>query len=57
MSKLTQLYWSSNYDPRVIFYTYPDLTSIQESLLNILFNCVNDFKGKSSDGNVFPTIP
>ena len=57
MSKLTQLYWSSNYDAKLIFYNYPNLTILQESILNVMFTMVNEFKIRSSDGNTFPTIP
>lgn len=57
LSHITWIYWSSNYDPRSIFYNYPDLTSFQENCLIYIFNHVIEYKSKMSKGNVFPVVP
>lgn len=56
-SNLTQLYWACNYDPTVIFDNYPNLTVLQEVIIQIMFNQILKFKRKSSKGNIFPILP
>lgn len=56
-SHITWIYWSSGYDPRAVFYNYPDLTAIQEMCLIYIFNHIISYKGKMSKGNVFPVVP
>lgn len=56
-SNLTQLYWACNYDPTIIFQNYPNLTSLQELAIEIMFEQVIKYKSKSSKGNVFPILP
>jgi len=55
LSYLTQLYWSSGYDPRIVFFNYPELTFFQEYLLNIMFIKIVEYKNKELEG-VFPTL-
>ena len=53
MAFLTSLFWASGCDPRSVFYTYPDLTPLQEQVLVVLNNCIIEFK---SQGDIFATI-
>ena len=57
LSHITWIYWSSNYDPKVIFDNYPELTELQELCLIYMFNHIISYKSKMSKGSVFPTMP
>ncbi len=57
LSHITWLYWASGYDPKSIFYNYPELTTIQELCLVYIFNHIIEYKSKTSKGNVFPVLP
>ena len=54
---ITQTFWASNYDANIIFANYPDLTTYQEIIIQIMFEQILTFKRKQSKGNVFPIVP
>ncbi|WP_292474178.1 hypothetical protein [Methanosphaera sp.] len=53
MSHITFLFWYSNYDLKLIFFNYPNLTLYQEAIIPILHQKILEHKNKITKGNLF----